>query len=366
MAAEKASDAESEKDVYHVAGFRIKLGDKPMEVAAQSPPMLEGVDASPMWSRDGQAFEDMIERNAEDNIESHLGGDDDNLLSVVLDAANIGRFGMEKGASDLHASFDTEQLMSAISYFERYKIRVVSFIPAAMVRKRPNRRDTDCSNARMDTNSKEDLDNLISNKRHRIVVVPSGDDDDMYVLNYSRQNNCFIVSNDFFNDHVERLRRRNQSLGSSMRLWIDENRCSYTFVGNREFMPNPSSSLWRAIEVLENTRDDTTTALRHAVQDLDKAISTISTVRTEASLLALALALQARAELHLDANDEEAAWGDVQRVRGLVQTSQQGSHQQVGLLNAHCNYISDTISSSQTNNNITALIYACRLVACPF
>ena len=129
-------------------------------------------------------------------------------------------------------------------------------------------------------------------------------------------------------------------------------------------MPNPSSSLWRAIEVLENTRDDTTTALRHAVQDLDKAISTISTVRTEASLLALALALQARAELLLDANDEEAAWGDVQRVRGLVQTSQQGSHQQVGLLTF--NYISDTIFSSQTNNNTTALIYACRLVTCPF
>ena len=322
MADDKVPEGEDEKNVYHVAGFRIHLGDMPMQVAAQSEsPPRASVDGS----RDGSAFEDMIERQPGDNIGSHLRGCVEKALSVVLDAANVGRFGANKGASrDMHASFDTAKLVSAINYFEEYKIRVVSFIPAAMVRKRPNKGDTDGSNAKMETSSKEDLDNLI--RSERLIVVPSGDDDDMYVLNYSRKNNCFIVSNDFFADHIKRLSIRNESLGASMKLWVDENRCGYTFVG-KDFMPNPSSSLWRAVEALETSREGPLSGYRQAVQDLDKAISSLATAQTEASQLALALTMCARAELLLDMSDEEGAWGDIQRVRGLVQNSQQRHHQ---------------------------------------
>ena len=316
-----------EGEVRRVAGFTIKYGDVPMNVAAASPEEV----ISEVHIPEGNPFEEMIERNAADNIESHLGGDLDNRLSVVLDAEHIGRFGSDCGSRDIHASFQVSQLVAAINYFERYGLRVISFIPAAMVRRRPYKGDDDKSNARMQTTMVEQLNHLISNGK--VTVVPSGDEDDLYVLSYSRRNHCFIVSNDFFHDHIRRLSRQDESLGRSMKLWIDENKCTYTFVGS-EFVPSPATSLMRTLEALESRKEGPLGDLQSAVSELDRAVAAIARVRIQAGAAdkahpALSLALQARAELLLDAGEEQAAMRDLTKIREIPSSSPLQSQNQV-------------------------------------
>eukprot|EP01034_Spumella_vulgaris_P036865 gene36865-45477_t len=78
-----------------------------------------------------------------------------------------------------------------------------------------------------------------------LSIVPSGDYDDAYILNYARDNNGFVVSNDFFNDHINQI--ENPQVRNSMRLWLGENRSGYTFVNHKEFLPNPGSKMSVAI-----------------------------------------------------------------------------------------------------------------------
>jgi hypothetical protein len=73
-----------------------------------------------------------------------------------------------------------------------------------------------------------------------VTVVPAGDHDDVYILHYARSNSGFVVSNDFYADHIRKL--DNDSIRLSMSLWLAENRCGYTFVRG-EFMLNPACPL---------------------------------------------------------------------------------------------------------------------------
>ena len=133
----------ADDEVHHVAGFMIKYGDVPMDITSTS---SQGRSIQENNVPEDSPFEEMIERNAADNVESHLQGNHINRVSVVLDAANIGRHGEDKGtqrSGDAHVNFDVYKLIAAIKYFERYGLRVISFLPAAMVRRRPRKSDND-------------------------------------------------------------------------------------------------------------------------------------------------------------------------------------------------------------------------------
>lgn len=79
-----------------------------------------------------------------------------------------------------------------------------------------------------------------------LSIVPSGDSDDAYILNYARDNNGYVISNDLFHDHLRSLEV--QSVRSSMNVWLSEHRCGYAFISRQHFMFNPVSSLRPAIE----------------------------------------------------------------------------------------------------------------------
>lgn len=55
----------------------------------------------------------------------------------------------------------------------------------------------------MQTDDWEALDTLI--RRNIVVRVPPGTNDDEYILEFSKNNNAFIVSNDFFTDHIKKV-----------------------------------------------------------------------------------------------------------------------------------------------------------------
>lgn len=150
---------------------------------------------------------------------------------VVLDCANIGHFfGNNNG-------FDARGVQLALDYFRGMRIEVKAFIPSSYIRIKP--KDHSIGNALMQTDDVSLLNSLVDSLQ--VTVVPAGDSDDAYILNYARNNNGFIVSNDLFNDHVKNLENQNAEKG--MRVWLNDNRSGYTFVENREFMINPVSNL---------------------------------------------------------------------------------------------------------------------------
>jgi hypothetical protein len=74
----------------------------------------------------------------------------------------------------------------------------------------------------------------------QLTVVPSGNNDDIYILTFARQYGAFVVSNDFFTDHIRSL--TDPQTKHYTGAWLKENRCAYTFVGD-VFMLDPTCSL---------------------------------------------------------------------------------------------------------------------------
>ena len=144
---------------------------------------------------------------------------------VVLDCANIGwTYGID--------FFCAKGVDIAISYFVENGANVIGFLPAYYLYKKPS--DGCKQNSVMQTDDWELLDN------HRrfgtIVLVPPGDNDDLYILTHARIQNGFVISNDHFQDHIKSLESNDIRL--STEIWIHEHRISYTFI-NKKFMINP-------------------------------------------------------------------------------------------------------------------------------
>lgn len=143
---------------------------------------------------------------------------------VVLDCANIAyAYG--------NNHFNAKGIDVAIKFFLALNIQVVAFLQASYVQKKH------CS--KMTTEDVDLLNSLVSSRK--ITLVPSGDHDDVFILSHARNCNAFVVSNDFFNDHLRSI--IDESTRLSMKLWIEENRCSFTFLDNTTFMINPGNVL---------------------------------------------------------------------------------------------------------------------------
>lgn len=154
---------------------------------------------------------------------------DRSKVLIVLDCANIGwEYGID--------SFSVLGMQLAMDYLMAMEVDIKAFLPASYMRK----------NGRRAFNPSEDvslLDKLTADRT--LCVVPSGDSDDAYILNYARENNGFVVSNDQYRDHISSL--SNPSVQLSMRMWLQENRCGYSFSGS-DFVLNPSSALCFALK----------------------------------------------------------------------------------------------------------------------
>lgn len=154
-----------------------------------------------------------------------------NLPFVVLDCANIGwSFG--------DTSFSAIGLKFAYDYFNQFPLNVYGFIPSSYVRKKPT--DGSRGNCLMETNEWEIMNNLV--KSRHMSIVPAGDNDDLYILQFAQNNNGFIISNDFYLDHLQSIESFDEQ--EAAKNWLSYYRCSYTFVpqfeGNFTIMLNPT------------------------------------------------------------------------------------------------------------------------------
>lgn len=157
---------------------------------------------------------------------------------IVLDCANIGWHYAD------HSKFSAQGVYLAITALRSlHDSDIVAFLPAAYLHRARRIQNQDGAYVEMDTDDWDQLHDLL---RHNLLaIVPSGDSDDAYILEYARSHQGFVVSNDLFRDHIAGLEVTSMQL--SMQLWLQENRCGYCFVGN-EFYLNPQSSLSRILQ----------------------------------------------------------------------------------------------------------------------
>ncbi len=192
---------------------------------------------------------------------------EENVL-IVLDCANIGwSYGVDR--------FSANGVKLAISYFQQLHMNIRAFLPAPFIKAKP--KDGLKYNAVMETDGIDYLTNQVIDKV--ISLVPAGDSDDAYILKYARENNGFVVSNDHFRDHIASL--ETESIRLSMKLWLHENRCGYTFSGE-DFIINPSSALYfatnkRNIDHIEtNFCLDSNSSQANLLAELNRVASTLA------------------------------------------------------------------------------------------
>lgn len=186
------------------------------------PNTLVGPSDITLSSRIEESFSDMIEEL-----------DGNSIISVVIDAANIG------WAHGHNVAFSSVGIKIAVDYFKQFgdKVSVKCFLPSQYYRRRPV--GDSRGNAVMQTNEWEIIDTLVS--LGTLIIVPAGDSDDEYIITYARLHNGFVVSNDFYSDHVFKLQE--PSIRASCKLWLTLRRCSFVFTSEYEFMLKPDRYL---------------------------------------------------------------------------------------------------------------------------
>lgn len=159
-------------------------------------------------------------------------------IKVVIDAANVGMHDAPdtssacQGRIPLNSRIDANRIAAAIEYFRQRNVGVAAFIPAYVLRRKgpasASAKGPGSENVMMQTETQEVLQSLVDSRR--LATVPPNDNDDLYILEFAREKNALVVSNDCFRDHCAR--------DKSLRLFVAQNRLSYTFF-NQDFLPNP-------------------------------------------------------------------------------------------------------------------------------
>lgn len=252
---------------------------------ARPPPVVEETDLQGGGVRlDASAFgADMKEAFSEMVAEAP-----DHRAGVVLDMMNIGY------SYSGQTSFNVDGVLLAIDYFHGLGFgegRVVGFVPSSLVRRR--------AGDLMDTEQLSKLNALVA--RGYIVCVHGHDD--AYIITYARERGHYIVSNDFFKDHVDSLPV--DSMRCSMHHWLGLHLVNYSFVASgsgKVFMLSPHSQLHRVLSL-----DAAETATSSQLRALDAAVAASSGSPPQV----LRLLLLARAALLLARGAAAAAAADV-------------------------------------------------------
>jgi hypothetical protein len=159
---------------------------------------------------------------------------------ILLDASNIA---MRHGDK----TFSTKGIMIVMDYFTKNGHRVLAFLPEYLFRE-----NVSTSKKRVVPDDIEYLKKLYS--EGLIVQTPPQDYDDSYCIQYCRQNNAFIVTNDLFRDYLEKfndgIKKKTEN------LWIIEKRISFTFVKD-EFLPNPDCAFFKEFSIDEYSKNAT-------------------------------------------------------------------------------------------------------------
>ncbi len=153
---------------------------------------------------------------------------------VLLDASNIAmRHGDKK--------FSTKGIKIVIDYFISNGHQVLSFLPEYLFKIRD-----DIKKKNVVPDDIEYLNKLYSQKL--VVQTPADAYDDSFCIQYCKEKNSFIVTNDLFRDYVDKINDNRKK--ESERMWIHDRRIGFTFYDD-EFIPNPDSPFFSEFNLNE-------------------------------------------------------------------------------------------------------------------
>ena len=173
-------------------------------------------------------------------------------VKVVIDAMNVGC------CFTNHQEFCIQGVVAAITYLESRGVQVTTFLPARMFRVKGA---SYMMTAEQETITKLRESNVLSE-------VPAGNHDDPYILKFAKDTNAYILSNDLFNDHKNKLQETQENSGryAEFRDFIKDYRVGYTFVGNQKvFMIDPESSLSELIATGTTDTASAATTVGHQI-----------------------------------------------------------------------------------------------------
>lgn len=153
----------------------------------------------------------------------------------VIDAANVA---VTHGKNQ---AFSSRGVEIALSHFSAQGHRVLAFLPFYYITAERHYRDS----SKHTPDDVDVLQRLIN--AGTLVLTPSQDYDDEYMIDYAKRYDGVIVSNDRFRDYTDKIERERLHLGAgvasehkaSSRDWMDAHVMSYTFVGD-ELVGNPA------------------------------------------------------------------------------------------------------------------------------
>jgi len=157
---------------------------------------------------------------------------------ILLDASNIA---MRHG----DRTFSTKGIQIVMDYFRRNGHQVLSFLPEYLFSSKDGNQNV-TKKKRVVPDDTDYLKKLYT--EGLVVQTPPQDYDDSYCIQYAKQNNAYIVTNDLFRDYFENI--TDQRKRETEKMWVKEKCISFTF-NKDEFIPNPDSSFFKEFSINE-------------------------------------------------------------------------------------------------------------------
>lgn len=153
--------------------------------------------------------------------ESHL---------IVIDGPNVAK----NHGKDVE--FNTIGIKIAIDYWAKKGHDVIAFLPQHYFKRRQPAATAELTLQEFlpKANNLPLLKQLIDSGR--VVLTPPQDYDDDYCIEYATLHDACIMTNDRYNDHIER--QKDDRTKRKVKKWIREHCISFTFVRD-ELLPNP-------------------------------------------------------------------------------------------------------------------------------
>jgi len=152
---------------------------------------------------------------------------------VVIDGPNVA---MKHGKKSY---FSVVGLKIAIEYYISRGYDAIAFVPEYIATRKAQPSTLGGSTLRLGDfmtvgDNLPQLMELV--EQGRVVLTPAQDYDDSYCIEYAKNHNGFIVTNDRYNDHIEKQPSEREKAVD--RKFIRDHSISFTFIRD-EFMPNP-------------------------------------------------------------------------------------------------------------------------------
>jgi len=159
---------------------------------------------------------------------------------IIIDIQNIA---MRHG----DGVFSTRGIQIVVDFWISKGYKVVGFIPDYLLNERQVAELSKMSKlnpASVKPSKIPDNVSLLQDLKSKgiIATTPSQDYDDTYCIEYAKKHSAYIVTNDKFRDHVEKITV--PELRKKESHWIRQHRIGFAFKGD-EFLPNPDSEFFR-------------------------------------------------------------------------------------------------------------------------